>query len=579
MKIRLPALLLVAGLFSAVPCRADSFTLTVTTNVPQGGTVTGAGVYQSGATATMNIQAAPGWYLSNAFIDGVFAPGLTGERFDLEFQGGADDITTITNDTETETMNGNHTLSVFFAPLSPTITQSPVGALVLTSNQVSLVGSAFGRQPILYQWWKDNLALTNQTNGTLLLDSAQPADSGSYTLVASNAFGTNVTLPAILTVKDMLVLGNGVPITNAMLNAAGYALFEVDTRFPDALIFYTLDGSTPDFNGNEYFGPFYLSQSCTLRAVAYSADFFETDFSDSIAVSIVPNYTLSALSNGGGQILFDPFAPVGGGVFGSNTTVTLTASPQPGFVFAGWSGDLSGTNPVEMVTMDRNLSIQASFATTLTTTAAGGGTVFVFPSSPLYPYGTPVVITAVPDPGNYFGIWGNAASGRSNPLPYSMTTGAAEVSALFAPLPQGQAAITVLADGGGSVSMSPQTNKCRIGATVTLSANPDPGSQFLGWTGDATGVTNPLSLVVNGSETITAHFSRSPVLAIASAGATIQLQVTGVPGDSYQIQTSDDLVHWLPLTNLINFSGTISCSDAWSPSGSKLYRAAIISPP
>jgi uncharacterized repeat protein (TIGR02543 family) len=575
MTTKSPAVLL-ALLFSAASSRAASYTLTVVTNPPQGGTITGGGTYQSGATANATIQAANGQYISSVLIDGSTPLGFETAEFAVRVEGNGD-LTTITNDTESETMNGNHTLSASFAPLSPTITQSPVGTTLITSNQVDLVGSAYGRQPILYQWRKDGVLLTNQTNGTLFIESAQPVDSGVYTLVASNAFGTNITAPAIVGVYDLLAFENGVGVTNDTIDAAGSVSIGLESRFPDALIFYTTDGSDPDFNGFQYFGTFFLTQSCTLRAIAYSDDFFETDLTDPIAVSIVPNYVLSVTAPDCDTILANGQAVYGPQTFGSNATVTLTANPASGFVFTGWSGDLSGTNPVAVVTVDSNVAVQAGFATTLTTTAAGGGTVSVFPAASLYPCDSLAVISAVPTSGNYFGIWGNAASGvRANPLYFSVYTGTPEVSALFAPLPEGQAAITVLANGGGRAYVSPETNKCRIGTTLTLTAIPDPGEQFLGWTGDATGTTNLLSVVMNASKVITAQFSRAPTLAISVNGGKVELQVTGVAGDSYQIQASDDLVHWLPLTNLVNYFGIVSWSAPCTPIGCTLYRAAVI---
>ncbi|MDP3849296.1 MAG: putative Ig domain-containing protein [Luteolibacter sp.] len=52
--------------------------------------------------------------------------------------------------------------------------------------------------------------------------------------------------------------------------------------------------------------------------------------------------------------------------------------------------------------------------------------------------------------------------------------------------------------GGGSYQTS---------ASVTISATPDAGYMFSGWTGDASGTTNPLTFVMNGNKTIGATFT------------------------------------------------------------------------
>jgi uncharacterized repeat protein (TIGR02543 family) len=45
-----------------------------------------------------------------------------------------------------------------------------------------------------------------------------------------------------------------------------------------------------------------------------------------------------------------------------------------------------------------------------------------------------------------------------------------------------------------------------LNATATLTPNPNPGYLFTGWTGDATGTDNPLSILMNSDKTITATF-------------------------------------------------------------------------
>jgi len=47
--------------------------------------------------------------------------------------------------------------------------------------------------------------------------------------------------------------------------------------------------------------------------------------------------------------------------YDSGTQVTITASPAPGWEFDHWNGDVSGTNPTIMLTMDTDKSVVANF--------------------------------------------------------------------------------------------------------------------------------------------------------------------------------------------------------------------------
>ena len=60
-----------------------------------------------------------------------------------------------------------------------------------------------------------------------------------------------------------------------------------------------------------------------------------------------------------------------GASFGSGTQVTLTATPQSGYVFAGWSGACSGTGSC-VVTMSMAENVTATFYATLVSTFVSG---------------------------------------------------------------------------------------------------------------------------------------------------------------------------------------------------------------
>jgi len=69
-------------------------------------------------------------------------------------------------------------------------------------------------------------------------------------------------------------------------------------------------------------------------------------------------FTVTLATNGQGTIALNP----AGGIYSSNTTVTVTATPSAGWIFAGWSGSTNGnTNPLSLA-VNTNLSLTGTFA-------------------------------------------------------------------------------------------------------------------------------------------------------------------------------------------------------------------------
>src|SRR6185295_1299208 len=59
---------------------------------------------------------------------------------------------------------------------------------------------------------------------------------------------------------------------------------------------------------------------------------------------------------------------------------------------------------------------------------------------------------------------------------------------------------------GGTVTRSPTGTTFPGGTNVVLTATPANGFDFVGWTGDASGVTNPRTVRILGTTTVTANF-------------------------------------------------------------------------
>lgn len=553
--------------------QSSNVTLIIVTNNPQGGTVSGGGTYASGASASVVIQALTGWYITNVVPVPQPAQLLTFQK--LAILDGTN-LTSITNDYENIILNSDTTLTVTFASVNQTLLpqtiQAPTNQTVLTGSAVTFTEIASGYSPLSYQWLQNSNPIAGATSYFLTLANVQATNDGNYSVTVTNIYGATNSTSATLVVKDLLVLTNGVPTNLPAITNLTEAVISIESRFTNGTIFYTLDGSTPDFGSISYSGAFTITTNSTLRAIAYSSDFSQTAMSDPVSITIIPTFSLWAGSSGGGTVMLNPSSDA----YASNTVVMVTAVPAPGFTLMTWQGALGGTNLTNAVTVTSNQSVYAYFGTTLTTTTNGGGSITVFPAFSTYPYGTPVTLFAIPNSGNYFGLWGNAASGNQNPLSFNVATANPTVSALFGSLTTNEVSLTLQWDGGGTALVNPATNKCSMGTTVVVTAYADYGEQFLGWGGDASGTSNPLTMVMNSSKNIVAHFSHSPFLHVSPFGKSLQFEVAGLFGDIFTIQSSTgSFTNWVPILSVTNlYDAPVFFTDTVSSNATmRVYRA------
>ncbi len=299
------------------------------------------------------------------------------------------------------------------------------------------------------------------------------------------------------------------------------------------------------------------------------------DRDKSVAARFAP-LTLLAMTAGGGTITANPASN-----YVQDSTVVLTAQPQSGWTFLNWMGDASGTNPQASVTMDGPKEVQAVFGTECKTTVAGQGAVVRDFGTGQVPFGAVVRLTAIPQPGYYLGLWGNAASSQVNPLDFIVTNATPTVGALFAALGANQATLTVRDQGAGGVAREPQLNAYTKGQAVRLTAQPFPGQAFLGWTGDASGTQNPLTVTLTTNKTITATFTHRLGLTIQPWPGPTQRRgflflLTGDEGNTCLVQTSPDLADWQPLTTLTISNTVVQFIDVGVTNHSpRFYRGVL----
>ncbi|MBI5476171.1 MAG: InlB B-repeat-containing protein, partial [Ignavibacteriales bacterium] len=238
------------------------------------------------------------------------------------------------------------------------------------------------------------------------------------------------------------------------------------------------------------------------------------------------------------------------------TTVNLSATANSGYHFVNWSGDLTGsTNPVD-ITMDANKTITANFAIdqyTLSITATNGS-VTLNPTGGSYDPSTVVTLTPVPNTGYHFVDWSGDLSGSTNPNTITMDANK-NVTANFA---INTYSLTVNASNG-SVTKTPDQTSYDHGTTVNLSASANSGYQFVNWSGDLTGSTNPVDISMDANKTITANFAIIQyTLSVTAINGSVTLNPTG---GTYDINT---VVTLTPVPNtgyhFVDWSGDLSGS-------------------
>jgi len=477
----------------------------------------------------------------------------------------------------TVAMDRNRAITANFSETAVTITiqgegtvsRSPDRPTYLVGEQVTL--AALPARWFAFAQWGDGvtanprvITIGANNNYTAVFQPAAPLETLTFDGITRTA---PVGMPAVFV--------NGRFVVEPSITNRGPVMVSLATTFANGVILYSLNGSEPPMNSALYARPLGMDRTVTLRAVAYSADFSQAVQADPLQLVIVP--VLSAWTAGGGTVTIEP----PDGAYFPDDTARVTAMPATGWVFVGWRGDTSGANVTAVLRMTQDKCLEAVFGTTLTTAAAGGGSVQADPLTTEYPYGTEVRLTAVPEPGNYFVTWGNAVTGTANPLAVVVTNPNPAISALFAPLNPGQVAFTVSAEGWGRVETSRTGNRFNTGTVVTLTAHPGDDEVFLGWAGDATGTQNPLTLTLTSSKVITAQFSRRPRLTVSGCGEGqredgFRFTLSGAFGAHYTIQGSLDATVWTSLATVTNLHGTVQFTDpAATNTPSRFYRAVL----
>jgi hypothetical protein len=458
--------------------------------------------------------------------------------------------------------SGFHTLAIV-PLLVPTIwLESPPTTSVPQGGGANLSVAGSSASPLSCQWSTNGVPITGATATNLAVSSFDLSQAAAYSITVSNQLGQGSATMVLRLANSPVVLVDRIDVGGGTVDRFGAVQITMSSSYAtNAGIYYTLDGSAPDYTQKLYGGSFALTRTTTIRAIAYNEAYTASAEAAPITVQFFGDKTL-----GGGSVSLTAAPNSGINGYVTNTLVAATASPSNGWSFLQWLGEASGTNPAVTAAMTPDKAVQAVFGTPISTNVLGSGSVVLSPQAPLYPFGTVVRLAAVPQSGNYFLAWHGSVTGTNNPATLIVNQPTQLVTATFASLPASQYSLVVVSDGNGSVTANPYALFYSSGQTIWLSAVPDVGQAFLGWSGDATGTNNPFAVTMNQSKSITANFTRSSTLSTPAdlAGFTpigFRAFVTGEFGAAYQILSTTNLTDWLLVGEVTNSFGTFQFTD------------------
>lgn len=200
------------GVLSGTPTNTGSFSFTVTATDANGcagslvrttavncASITLAPVTLPSAVANVSynqlVSAVGGtgpfqYTVSAGFLPGGMSLTLFGTIFGTPTAAGNSSFTITATDAFGCVSNRSYSLDVF---LPPNVNPPPAASLVFGASGFSLFMDASGSEPLSYQWQLNGVNIPGATGSTLTIAGGTVTNAGSYTVVASNPYGTNTS--------------------------------------------------------------------------------------------------------------------------------------------------------------------------------------------------------------------------------------------------------------------------------------------------------------------------------------------------------------------------------------------------
>jgi hypothetical protein len=470
-------------------------------------------------TATGSLPLSYQWNFNGTNLDGATNASLT--LTNVQFSQAGNYAVQVTN-AFGSTSSSNAVLGV--AVLSPAILAQPIKRIANQGETAIFSVTAIGSLPLSYQWNLSGTNLVGATNALLTLTNVQFCQAGNYTVQVTNAFGSIVSSNAVLTVNAL------VPVV----------IYVAEEQLLRVSLIYS-DGSIHPFVNN-------LGLIYGLAADKVG-NLYVANTSGDVIYKITPTGKASVYASGSalgaphdmafdnsGLLLYSPGS--------ANGTISQISPNGNITLFA------SGISWPSALAFDANGNLYVANGTgnnIVKITPSGMATIFASGSSLNFPWGL-----AFDQDGNLF-----VANYNGNTVSKVTPDGAVSLFATGLNRPTGLAFdrngylyVCNGISGSGFVSKIDP-----YGAVTTF----------------ATGLNLPTAIVIQPASNFPAMTLNTFSL---SASNGVQFQVAGVPGFNYAVQTSTNLIDWVPL--LTNSSPFIFTDANATNSPQQFYRTLYV---
>jgi uncharacterized protein (TIGR02145 family)/uncharacterized repeat protein (TIGR02543 family) len=239
-------------------------------------------------------------------------------------------------------------------------------------------------------------------------------------------------------------------------------------------------------------------------------------------------------------------------------SITLPSMARTGYTFGGWYENSAGTGTGyaggTSYTVTKDITLYANWTPvtyTITYTLNDGA---VTPANPVsYTVETASFTLTNPTRSCYTFTGWTGSNGTTAQTTVSIPQGSTGNKNYTANWAINTYTLTTTANpsGGGTISRSPNLTSYDCGTSVLLTATASAGYTFTGWSSDASGTANPVTVTMNGNKSVTANFvatytlttianpsgggtfSRNPDNGSYNAGTSVSVTATATSGYTF----------------------------------------------
>jgi hypothetical protein len=480
-----------------------------------------------GPNITVNFDGVPMINVTDNNFDA--SPAYTNGGITLDMYGDATPFTFSADDVVVS--------ALAFAPI---ITSQPTNVAAGIGANVSFAVAAAGSGTLAYQWFKNGsqqLAdagnISGSTTPTLNLANVSSGDAGGYSVVVSNASGSVTSVTATLTF--FTPPGFASQPTNVVANAGDDVSFAVSATGTDPLTYqWSKNGNQPLTNGGNISGSTSATLSLTNVAAADAGSYAVTvtneagsAVSETATLTVIePPVITSQPQNRTNLVGTDATFIVAAtgtalnyqwrfndaNIAGATSSQYVRPSVQSAdagnysVVVSNSAGHVTSSTAVLTVVQPQPANIQTEPEDR--TVIAGQSATFTVVATGTSPLSYHWRLNKENIPGATNASYTVTHAQVSNAGQYSVVVTNAYGSDTSSPAYLTvNYSLTINSGTGGSVLVLPSQSSYAPGSTVVLTATPALGYLFSGWSGNASGILNPLIITMDSNKTINASFT------------------------------------------------------------------------